>query len=471
MSKYYITTSTPYVNAAPHIGFALEAVQTDSYVRFKRLSGNDVYFSSGSDENSLKNVQAGEKEGIPTQQLVDKYAKRFENLKQILNLSYDVFNRTSRTAHFEGAQKFWLSCNPEDIYKKFYSGLYCVGCEEFYTEDELIEGKCPDHKVPPEKVSEENYFFKLSNYQHILEDLIASDKLKITPGIRKNEILSFIRQGLRDFSISRSVERAKNWGVPVPNDESQIMYVWFDALVTYLTALGYGTNEELYNKYWRDDSQKIHVIGKGIIRFHAVYWIAMLLSAKIPLPNEEFVHGYVTVNGQKISKSVGNTVDPYELVEKYSTDPVRYYLLKEISSYIDGDFSEERFTESYNANLANGLGNLVSRVAKLCEKNSIIATPGSSVWCTDLEKYMAEYKFSEAMGVIWDLISQADKQINEEKPWELEGEKAKQVLRNLVKQIQAIAYNLQPFLPETAEKILKQFSGEIKSAAPLFPRI
>jgi len=472
MSKFYITTAIPYVNAAPHLGFALEAVQADAVARYHRLLGSNVFFASGTDENSLKNVQAAEAEDTPVKELVDKYASRFQDLKQTLNLTYDVFNRTANEHHIKGAQKFWNSCKKEDIYKKSYSGLYCVGCEEFYTEEELIEGHCPEHpNIIPDQVSEENYFFKLTNYQKQIEELIETDKLKIVPDTRKNEVLSFIKQGLKDFSISRSVERAKGWGVPIPDDPSQVMFVWFDALTTYLTALGYGTDEELFNKYWDKDTKKIHVIGKGIIRFHSVYWIAMLLSAGLPLPNIEFVHGYITVNGQKISKSLGNVIDPFVIVKKYGTDATRFYLLKEIPAYADGDFSEDRFKEVYNADLANGLGNLVSRVAKLCEQNNVEATLGSNVWCTDLEKFMGEFKFNEALSVIWKLISEADKKINQEKPWELSGDKLKAVLEDLVKRIQAIVYNLRPFLPETAEKISKQFSGQIKSDKPLFPRI
>ena len=470
--KIYLVGAIPYVNAAPHAGFALETIQADSIARYYRLMGYDVFFAAGTDENSLKNVQAAQQEGISVRQLVDKYAQRFKDLQDTLNLTYDVFNRTADAHHIKGAQKLWISCKKEDIYKKQYSGLYCVGCEEFYTEDELIDGHCPEHpNIIPDKIDEENYFFRLSNYQEELEKLIRSDKVKIIPPTRKNEVLSFIRQGLKDFSISRSVERAKGWGVPVPNDPTQFEYVWFDALTTYLTSLGYGTNEELFKKYWTEDTKKIHVIGKGILRFHAVYWIAMLLSANLPLPNIEFVHGYITVNGQKISKSLGNSVDPFGIVEKYGTDPFRYYLLKEISAYGDGDFSEERLKEIYNANLANGLGNLVARVAKLCEQNNIIATAGPNVWCADLEKYMGEFKFNEALAVIWQLIATADKKINQEKPWELKGDRLKKILIDYVKRIQAIGFNLQPFLPETAEKILKQFSGQIKSQAPLFPRI
>ncbi len=471
-SKIYLTTAIPYVNAAPHIGFALETIQADTIARFYRdILGTDVYFASGSDENSLKNVQAAEAEGTPTQELVDKYAARFASLKQALNLSYDIFNRTATPTHFKGAQKLWDACKKEDVYKKSYSGLYCVGCEEFYSEDELVNGKCPDHKIAPEKVSEENYFFKLSNYQNKLEEIIETDQLKIFPETKKNEVLSFIKQGLNDFSISRSRERAREWGVPVPGDHSQVMYVWFDALVTYLTALGYGYNDELFNKYWSDDTNKIHVIGKGIIRFHAVYWIAMLLSANLPLPNTEFVHGYITVNGQKISKSLGNTVDPFELVTKYGTDAVRYYLLREIPSYGDGDFSEDKFKELYNADLANGLGNLVARVAKLCERINMTQSNLTPTTYPKLTELLKEFRFNETLSLIWMQISEADKTVTIKKPWELEGDELKSILNDLVERIRNIAFNLQPFMPETAGKILKQFSGEVKSTSPLFPRI
>lgn len=328
--RIYITTSIPYVNAAPHIGHALEFVQADCLARFYRAIGYDVYFSSGADENSLKNIQSAEAEDIPVQELVDKYAKTFSDLGDSLNLTFDVFNRTSSADHFKGAQKLWSLCRSEDIYKKKYHGLYCVGCEQFYSPNELIDGKCPEHLTMPEEVEEENYFFKLTNYSEFLKKLIESNKLRIIPNTRRNEVLSFIESGLQDFSISRSRERARDWGVPVPDDETQVIYVWFDALITYLTALGFGSGDESkFKKYWVTNSNRLHVIGKGIIRFHAVYWIAMLKSAGIELPTSEFVHGYVTVNGQKISKSLGNTVDPFDLVHDFGVEALRFYLLRE----------------------------------------------------------------------------------------------------------------------------------------------
>lgn len=478
--KFYITNAIPYVNAAPHLGFALEIVQTDVIARFKRILGDDVLFAAGTDENSLKNVRSAEKEGITTQKLVNKYAEEFKNLKEkeVLNLSYDIFNRTSSENHFKGAQKLWLACNPDDIYKKSYTGLYCVGCEEFYTEDELIEGKCPDHKVVPEKVSEENYFFKLSKYQKEIEDLISNDTIKIVPDIRKNEVLSFIKSGLQDFSISRSVERAKGWGVPVPNDSTQIMYVWFDALATYLTSLGYGGDDEkLFSEFWSNESEKVHVIGKGIVRFHAIYWIAMLLSAKLPLPNTEFVHGYITVNGQKISKSLGNAINPYDLTKKYGTDAVRYYLLSKFSPFYDGDFSEEKFKETYNADLANGLGNTVSRLAKLAENSGIEFKETKipeNVYSHELLEAFNEFRFNDVLQNIWQTrLSGIDQHINQRTPWAIKDKnELKVVLQEEIDELRIFAKQIEPFLPETAKKIEEQFRGpKISSQKPLFPRI
>lgn len=472
MKKIYITTAIPYVNAAPHIGFALEAVQADTIARFYRAVGYDVLFSSGTDENSLKNVQAAEAEGIPTKKLVDKYAKEFENLKEALNLSWDIFNRTSEKHHFAGSQKLWNLCKKEDIYKKKYRGLYCVGCEVFYRAVEIVNGRCVEGHTNIEEIEEENYFFRLSNYQNYLDKLISSDKLRITPQTRKNEILSFIRQGLEDFSISRSIERARGWGVPVPGGENQVMYVWFDALTTYLTALGFGGSDSQYKKYWKDNPNRLHVIGKGIIRFHAVYWPAMLESAGLPLPTSEFVHGYITVEGQKISKSLGNVVDPFELVDKFGVEAIRYYLLREIPSWGDGDFSLNRLKELYNGELANGLGNLVARVARLAaDVNLNLPQKKNFKFKKAVSDYLKNYRFDHALLALWEEISELDKKINEQKPWELEGAKLKKTITPIAIEIREIAFNLSPFLPQTSEQILDQFTGKIEQGKPLFPRI
>ncbi len=479
--KFYITTAIPYVNAAPHLGFALEIIQADVVARYHRLLGENVFFLAGTDENALKNVQAAEKEGISPKQLVDKYSARFKALKQALNLSFDDFIRTTEKRHFKGSQKFWKACQ-KDIYKKIYKGWYCVGCEEFKTKKDLINGTCPEHPNKNlELIEEENYFFRLSKYQKQLEKLIKKDKLKIVPLERKNEILQFIKTGLKDFSISRSFERAKGWGIPVPNDEQQIIYVWFDALINYVTALGYASNSKLFKKFWLENNNILHCIGKGIIRFHAVYWPAMLMSAGLPLPKEELIHGYVTINGQKISKSLGNVIDPFELVKKYGTDAVRYYLLKEIPSTKDGDFTIAHFEEVYNADLANGLGNLVQRVAVLAEKAGLkgFKKQKDIIDQIDIANFMDNFDFHQVLIYIWGYMSGLDRYINKERPWEKSGNDAIKILSKIIvadegcRGILNIASLISPFLPETAQRIEEIFTAQRIEAPkkPLFPRL
>jgi methionyl-tRNA synthetase len=324
--KYYITAAIPYVNGKPHIGHALEFIQTDTIARYHRLLGKDVIALSGGDENALKNVQAAEKAGIPVQKFVDTNTEIFYQLTKKLNAKFDIWQKGSDIKHhFPASQKLWLLCrNNGDIYQKNYKGLYCVGCEVFYTQDELDEkGECVEHPGKKlDEVEETNYFFRLSKYEDFLIDLIENNKFEIVPQKRKNEVLTFLKKGLEDISISRSNERAKNWGVPVPDDPTQRIYVWFDALNIYQSGIGFGWNEEKYRKFWPAD---LHVIGKGILRFHAIYWPALLKSAGLELPKQLFVHEYFTVNGQKMGKSLGNVIDPGELVKKYSADSLRYY--------------------------------------------------------------------------------------------------------------------------------------------------
>src|SRR3989344_872877 len=410
MPKFFISTALPYVNASPHAGFALEAVQTDVIARYLRASKNEVFFLSGTDENSLKNVRAAEAENISVGNLVDRNAQKFYELKQALNLTYDDFIRTTEERHIKGAQKFWQACK-NDIYKSNYSGLYCVDCEEFYKDKDLIDGFCPEHKKPPEKITEENYFFKLSEYQEQLKQLIQKDEIKIIPVSRKNEILSFLEQGLEDICISRPAERSRGWGIDVPNDSSQKMWVWFDALSNYINALGYAENSEKFQEWWQNNENKMHIIGKGIIRFHAVYWPAILLAAGLKLPTTIFVHGYLLSGGQKMAKSLGNVVDPFELVNKYGADATRYFLLREFPSTEDGDFTYEKFERRYNSDLANGLGNLFERILAMIVKywdNEIKKIPIDSEiqsFIKETEKIYAEkmntYQFHEALVVIF----------------------------------------------------------------------
>ncbi|MEK7164102.1 MAG: methionine--tRNA ligase [Patescibacteria group bacterium] len=475
MKKFYITNAIPYVNAIGHIGNALEFIETDTIARYHRFMGDDVLSLCGGDENALKNVQAAEKAGEPIKEFIDRHAQLFFELTKKLNVQFDVWQKGSdQKNHFPSSQKLWELCK-KDIYKKKYKGLYCVGCELFYEPEELNQdGECFEHPgIKLDEVEEENYFFALSKYQDKVVNLIESNELEIIPQERRNEVLSFVKSGLRDISISRSNARAKNWGVPVPDDNTQRIYVWFDALNIYQSGIGFGWDEEKYNKWWPAD---VHVIGKGIIRFHAVYWPAFLLSAGLKLPRKIFVHGYYTVDGQKMSKTLGNVYDPIPLLEKYGADPLRYYCLAKTSSFTDGDFSETKFIEAYNSDLANGLGNLVARVAKLCEKEGFEFT--SDIWRFEEEpfekirKLLDQFKFNEALGIVWGWISDLDRKIETDKPWVLAPDKLKLRLDDYINQIRMIATALTPFLPQTAEKILSQFQGPIiKSGVLLFPRI
>lgn len=462
--RYYLTTAIPYVNAKPHLGFVLEIVQADAYKRFLDLEENEVYFVTGTDENSLKNVIAAREKNVTPQELVDQNSQYFQDLKKLFNLSNDDFIRTTEERHKKGVIKLWKNVfDKGDIYKKEYEGLYCVGCEAFYKPEELVNGLCPEHKTKPEIIKEENYFFKLSNYQKELEKMIISGELKIVPEKRKNEVLSFIQHGLEDFSISRSKERAKGWGISVPNDTSQIVYVWFGALINYITVLDFYKEEsDLYEKWWNRSNERIHFIGKGIIRFHAIYWPAMLLSAKLRLPTTIFVHGYLTIDGKKISKSLGGAIDPFEIAKKYDSEIIRYFLLREISSFEDGDFSERRLRERYNSDLAQGLGNLVSRVLALGEqygKQIMVQCSDTDLvtksW-SDYKKQMEEFRFNDALATTWSLISYCDKYISDTKPWEkISDEKEFQkILGELIYILGNISLMLSPSMPKTSKKIL-----------------
>ncbi|MFA6382809.1 MAG: methionine--tRNA ligase [Parcubacteria group bacterium] len=479
-NKFYITTAIDYVNAKPHVGHAVEKIQADVIARWqrKKLGKDNVYFLTGSDDNSLKNVQSAKKAGKSTEDFIAENASSFQALKGLLNLSYDQFIRTVEKRHFDGAQKFWSSFKKEDIYKKNYKGLYCVGCEEFKMEKDLVDGKCPDHLTAPDVVEEENYFFKLSNYQKQLEELIEKDVVLVVPNYRKMEVLSFIRQGLEDFSISRSQERACNWGVPVPGDSSQIMYVWVDALSNYITALDYDSGGELYKQYWANEGERAHVIGKGILRFHAIFWPAMLLSAGIPLPKKILCHEYLTINNQKISKTLGNIINPEDVVEKFGTDGARYVLLSALPYKNDGDISWEKMTEKYNADLANGLGNLVSRVVKLAEKINIEFTKTELAQALldneeqAIQKFLEDFDIERALVMISARVHAANKFIEDNKPWELaktNETKFNVVMKKLTVDLYAISDLLEPFMPETSEKIKKAL--ETKKVEPLFQRI
>ena len=478
MKSVLITTAIDYVNARPHVGHAVEKVQADVLARYYRSQNDEVFFLTGADENSIKNVLAAKKEGKEVKQFIDENTAKFEALKDQLNLSYDKFIRTTSEEHFEGCKKFWQAMKAEDIYKKNYDGLYCVGCEEFKTTKDLISGKCPEHQMVPEKIEEENYFFKLSNYQDQLLEIIESNKVKIVPDFRRNEVISFIKGGLEDFSISRSVERACNWGVPVPGDDKQIMYVWVDALANYITALGYDKESENYQKFWVNGDRKLHIIGKGIMRFHAVYWLAMLLSANLPLPSEIYIHEYLTIDGQKMSKTLGNVIYPEDLVKKYGADGTRYLLLSALPYTSDGDISWQKMDMKFNADLANGLGNLTNRTLMMIKKYGLKSEIRNLKSETNLKsqiqitKLIENRKFELALKEIWQGIKEQNQYIDQNKPWELaksDNTKLVEVLASVYQYLSSLVLPISYFMPATAESMKKQL--ELLEPKPLFPRI
>src|SRR5437763_4136778 len=376
MTRIYITTTLPYVNARPHIGFALELVQADVLARHHRGRGDAVRFQAGTDDNSLKNVLAAGSAGVGVREFVDRNAEAFGALGGALSLSVDDFIRTSRDPrHRPGVEAFWRAC-PADLYRQRYTGLYCIGCEQFYTPAELDHGRCPEHETEPEPVSEENWFFRLSRYAAPLREAITAGRLLIEPAGRRNEVLGLIDAGLADFSVSRPAARAGGWGIPVPGDPGQVVYVWFDALCNYVTALGYGqADSEAYRRWWAGPGNRVHLLGKGVLRFHAVCWPAMLLASGQQLPTAIFVHDYLTAGGRKISKSGAGasapgprTPEPAALAAEYGADAVRWWLLREVPRVGDADFTVERLVARADDELANGAGNLVNRVVSMIHR-------------------------------------------------------------------------------------------------------
>jgi methionyl-tRNA synthetase len=473
VNKYYITTTLPYVNAEPHIGFALEIVQADAIARFhKEILKEEVVFNFGTDEHGQKIYQKAQEEKKDPQEYCDEYAKKFDALKKALNLSYTNFIRTTDPEHVAAAQEFWKLCDKNgDIYKKLYKTKYCVGCELEKTDSDLVDGKCPLHPNRElEIIEEENYFFKFSKYQKPLLEFYEKNPDFVVPAGKFNEIKSFVKEGLNDFSISR-LKSKMPWGIDVPGDPSQVMYVWFDALVNYISTLGWPKDEKNFKDFWPG----IQVAGKDNLRQQTAIWQAMLASAGLPFSKQVFIHGFITINGQKISKSLGNTINPIELAEKYGTDALRYYLLAKINPYDDSDFSIEKFEDTYNGELANGLGNLVSRVAKLCENSKLDFNYDASMhhnFDKEIEVSLNTYRFDEALKLIWNKVTETDKYINENEPWKLSGKNLEKVLTTAISSLRTLAIYLLPFLPETAEKIEEQFKGpKIKSSTSLFPRL
>lgn len=453
--KFYVTTAIDYVNAAPHIGHAFEKVLADAIVRWKKLKGEKTWFLTGTDENAQKNVQAAKEEGIDTQKFVDENSKFFIELCKKLNIKYDRFIKTTEPEHKKIAQEIFKKVfDKGEIYKGKYEGLYCKGCEAFLTEKDLVDGKCPEHNKKPELISEDSYFFKLSKYKNKLIKFVEN---YIVPKEKKNEILSRLKnEELKDLCVARA---NLEWGIDNPIDKKFKIYVWFDALINYYTGA---------NGNWPAD---VHVIGKGINWFHSVIWPAILMSAGIELPKKLLVHGYLNLGGKKISKSLGNVIDPIKLIEKYGADSVRYSLLK-CSVFDDSDYSEEILINRYNNELANKLGNLVSRVSGLIEKNGIEKTENKLIKklnSKQIEKHFEDFELDKALNEIFAFIDICNESVQEKKPWET---KDKKVLYELKESILKISELLSPFIPESAEKIKKQFSAKnIKKSEILFEKI
>lgn len=469
MSRFYITTTLPYVNGRPHIGFALEIIEADAIARFHRLIGEEVVFNTGTDEHGTKIYEKAKELGKTTQKYCDEMSEHFRALKDVLGISYTNFIRTTDDRHKAAAQEFWRRCDENgDIYKKQYQLKYCVGCELEKTDSDLVDGKCPEHpNMELQLIEEENYFFRFSKYQEALLKLYQEQPDFVIPKKRMNEITAFVERGLQDFSISR-LKSKMPWGVPVPGDDEHVMYVWFDALVNYISTLGWPNDIENFEKFWPG----VQIAGKDNLRQQSAMWQAMLLSAGIKPSKQILINGFITVGGQKMSKSLGNVISPEELAEKFGVDGTRYLLLSGTPIGEDVDVTWERLTEKYNADLANGLGNLVARVLKLSEK--IETHDQQSV--TELPKEFIEllenYRLSEGLEYIWNLVRGANKYIDETKPWELaktDQVKFEEVMQKLLADLSLIASLLIPFLPETAEKIqhmLANRKGDI-----LFQRI
>lgn len=468
---FYLTTTLPYVNAEPHIGFAMEIVAADVICRFHRSLGEDVTFNTGTDEHGQKIFQKAQEKGVDPQDYVDKYAAKFDDLKKLLNLSYDRFIRTTNPDHKKAAQEFWQRCKANgDIYKKLYAVKYCVGCELEKTDSELVDGRCPLHPNRELEIrEEENYFFKFSTYQQPLLDLYKKHPDFVQPEGKMKEIVSFVEQGLQDFSISR-LKQKMPWGVEVPDDPEHVMYVWFDALINYISTIGWPNDLETFEKYWPG----VQIAGKDNLRQQSAMWQAMLLSAGLPNSEKILINGFISVDGQKMSKSLGNVISPKEMVDRYGIDGARYLLMAIGPIGDDMDVSWERFDIMYTAALSNGLGNVCSRVAKMCEKVSSKLQVASCKWERESEfnQLMSNYELTQALELVLSEVAALDQSLAETQPWKKDGEEQITILQDAVEQILIIAQYMAPFLPEVSDQITKHFSADkITALEPMFPRI
>jgi methionyl-tRNA synthetase len=498
MDRYCVTTAIPYVNGAPHVGHALELVQADTLARYHREVGDEVRAQTGTDDNALKNVLSARAVGLETAEYVDLVSRRFLDLAGPLELSFDDSVRTAfDPRHRPGVEKLWKACLERgDLYRRSYTGLYCTGCEQFYSPDELPGGLCPEHRSEPEEIAEENWFFRLSRYQDRLRELVSSGELLVEPDFRRREVLSFIESGLADFSVSRSVERARGWGIPVPGDPGQVIYVWYDALANYITGPGYGTDPAGYDHWWTRADQRVHVIGKGILRFHAVYWPALLLSAGLALPTTVLVHEYLTADGEKISKSAGGSVDPVAITGTHGTDALRWWLLREVGRSGDTDYTEARLVARHDEDLANTIGNLVNRTVTMVAKyrSGVVSgvdsrsedpslTKARAAAAEQVDTAVRAFDLRAATGAVVALADEGNRYVADHEPWVLaRAERTGQagpealdaVLGELVATCRELARLLRSFLPGAAARLTTQLGGDgdrLPPAAPVFGRI
>lgn len=482
--KFYLTTTLPYVNAAPHIGFALELVQADIIARYHALLGEDVFFNTGTDEHGSKIYRKAEEEKKDVQSYVDEYADKFKNLAKVLNVDADPdrfhFIRTTDPHHIKAAQEFWKLCDKNGyIYKGSYKVKYCVGCELEKTESELVNGKCPIHpNLIIEEIEEENYFFKFSAFKEKLLELYKKYPDFVLPAHRLTEIKNFVTEGPKDFSISRLASKMP-WGIAVPGDESQVMYVWFDALINYISTLGYPEDEKNFADFWgtTDAPNAIQIAGKDNLRQQSSMWQAMLMAANLPTSRQILIHGFITSGGEKMSKSLGNVVDPLEVVEKYGADALRYWFAREMPTFEDGDFTLDKFKDAYNASLANGLGNLASRVMKMASANGVkyaeLEVSEAEAAKKIFNEAMEKFEIKTAADSVWTLISWADGYIQQEEPFKkikTEREAAEKDIQKLMAALKVVAELSQSILPATSEKILSAIKNGTE-VPPLFPRI
>ncbi len=473
--NYLVTTSLPYVNAEPHIGFAMELIQADVLARSARALKKSVIFTTGTDEHGGKIAEKAKEAGLEPKAFADQVSTTFRDVAKLLNISNDRFIRTTDVGHEQRAQLIWQALK-KDIYKGNYSGWYCMGCEAFVTEAVAKENKnvCPIHNQPYEKIEEQNYFFKLSAYAPKIQQMITDGSFRIIPATRKHEILNVIKDGLEDISISRPKDKI-SWGIPVPGDDTQVMYVWFEALMNYITVLGYPEHED-FKKFW---PANVQVIGKDILRFHAAIWPGILLGLGLPLPKTLYVHGFITVADQKMSKSLGNVVHPKDIISEYGTDAFRYYFLRHVPSYEDGDFNWERLHAAYNNELANELGNVVQRTTAMIKQyqNGIVgSTPGAEHDQAQYWEALENCRFDRALDEIWEQVRGLNQYIDEQKPWEInkkgDADHLREVLAYQVSCLLEIAVMLEPFMPDTAQKINHIFTeGVVRPIeGTLFPR-